>query len=113
MAAPLDGVEARLDELHARPIDDEQSARSALSELMSIVRQANEAIDRGATASTRPEFADHAVTDGVLERLRAWIDRIIDKLTAIVEKIPAATSFSISVGTGLSIMVTFGPFPAP
>lgn len=86
-------IESRLSNVVASPIVDEHSARSALGELLATLQQANEA---------SPE--------GIVERLKDWIDKVIDTLTDIVRNIARATSFSLTVGTGVSVTVTFGPF---
>lgn len=101
------GIESRLGDLAAMPVVDEASAREALAELMSTVAQ----INATATAFTAHDVGEANVVVGNLaERLKDWIDRLIDKLTEIVAKIAKATSFTITVGTDVSVAVTFGPF---
>ena len=43
------------------------------------------------------------------ERLQEWLDRLLDKTKAIVERLSDATSFNISVGTPFNVTlgVTF------
>ena len=106
MTTASDGIESRLGDLAAMPVVDEGSARAALSELMSTVAQINET---ASPVGSRAVGEDGLVGD-LAERLKGWIDRLIDKLTEIVEKIAKATSFTITVGTGMSVSVTFGPF---
>ncbi|MHB1593280.1 MAG: hypothetical protein ACYCO9_01900 [Streptosporangiaceae bacterium] len=116
-------IDARLDELAGMPITDDQSARRALTHAMATVHgisrlpaMASPAPAPAATslpaaaAPAAPAPAAAAPADPLLGRLRAWIDRLVDALTKIVEKMAGATSFSILVGTGLSVSVNFGPF---
>lgn len=102
MPASLEEIESRLSGVVNMPVIDEPTARTALSELMATVAQINEA------ASVPSE---HAVgIGGIVDRIKEWVDKLIDRMTEIVRKIGPATSFSLSVGTGLSVTVTFGPF---
>jgi hypothetical protein len=114
-------IDTRLDELAGMPITDDQSARQALTHAMATVHSISQlsatisAAHSPATA-TAPETASlpaaAAPADPLLDRLRAWVGRLVDALTRIVEKMAGATSFSILVGTGLSVSVNFGPFHA-
>lgn len=102
MTTSWSAIDARLEAVVATPVVDERSARQALSELMSTIAQIN---------GTASGFGARAVGEDTLaDRLQEWVDRLIDKLTEIVEKIAKATSFTITVGTSVSVSVTFGPF---
>jgi hypothetical protein len=104
MTDPIQGIESRFAEVVAMPVEDEATARDALTELLATVAQINEA----APAPTERL----AVSGGLVERLKEWIDKLIDQLRKIVREIPYATSFSLTVGPPgmLSVTVTFGPF---
>lgn len=106
-------IEARLDELAGMPINDDQSARQALTHAMATVSgisQLSATMSAEPAPGTRPLATAEAPLDPLLDRLRTWIDRLVDALTRIVAKMTGATSFSIMVGTGLSVSVNFGPF---
>ncbi|MGH3255718.1 MAG: hypothetical protein ACRDOU_09985 [Streptosporangiaceae bacterium] len=49
-----------------------------------------------------------APVDDLLDRLEQWLDRLLGALPRIVDKLGGATSFSISVGTNVSLTVVFG-----
>ncbi len=118
-------IDTRLDELAGMPITDDQSARQALTHAMATVHgisqlAATMSAAPGPATATAPETASlpaaaapaDPLLDPLLDRLRAWVDRLVDALTRIVEKMAGATSFSVLVGTGLSVSVNFGPFHA-
>ncbi|MHB1596667.1 MAG: hypothetical protein ACYCU3_21135 [Streptosporangiaceae bacterium] len=110
-------IETRLDELAGMPINDDQSARQALTHAMATVHgisqlSATMSADRVPETTSLPAAAAPVdpLLDPLLDRLKTWIDRLVVALTKIVEKMAGATSFSILVGTGLSVSVNFGPF---
>ena len=55
------------------------------------------------------ELTSARLSDSVIEKLEDWIKRLVDKLTEIVKQLAKGTSFSISVGTGVSVTVNFAP----
>jgi hypothetical protein len=69
-------------------------------------------MDYEAQTQTRAQAMTGAVApvDAMLDRLRTWLDRLVAALTTIVAKLAGATSFSISVGSMVSVAVQFGPF---
>ena len=46
---------------------------------------------------------------GMVEKLQEWIKRLLDKLTQIVKALVKGTSFSLSVGTAISVTINFPP----
>lgn len=105
-------VESRLNRLANMPVTDEESARGALAEVMATVDQINR---RDASVHTRRDVESvlglhDAMLDGIIEKLEKWIDQLVAKLTEIVKVLAGASSFSISIGTCLSVTVNFGPF---
>lgn len=93
-------IDSRLSRLEAMPVESDESARDALTELLATVGQIN-------AVAPGPE---EAFVGGLVERMKKWIERLIERLSEIVKQLADATSFSISVGTGVSVTVTFGPF---
>ena len=110
-------IDTRLDVLAGMPITDDQSARQALTHAMATVHGISQ-LSAAMSDAPAPETTSlptaaapaNPLLDPLLDRLKAWIDRLVDALTKIVQKMAGATSFSILVGTGLSVSVNFGPF---
>jgi hypothetical protein len=102
-------IEARLDAVEDMPVSDDRSARGALTHVLVTVSRISQL---SAQARAQAMVGGGAATDDTSERLRTWLDRLIDVLTRIIAKIPEATSFSISVGANVSVTVDFGP-PTP
>ena len=99
-------IEARLDALEGLPIRDDLSAREAFTQVMVIVNRINQL-----SASNQAQAIMGAATliDDILEKLRVWLDRLVRAMRRIVAKLAGATTFSVSVGTAVSISVEFGP----
>jgi hypothetical protein len=97
-------IEDRLDTLQSMPVTDDQTARDALTHVMVTVSRMNQA---SAQAQAQAIMGVGAPIDGLLDKLRDWLDRLVDALSQIVAKLVDATSFSVSVGTGVSVTVNF------
>ncbi len=97
-------VEDRLDALERMPVGDDQSAREAFAHVMVTVSHINQL---AAQARAQTMVGAGELSGGVLEKLEEWLDRLLSGLARIVEKLSNATSFSISVGTGVSVTVDF------
>lgn len=100
-------IERRLGALEKMPIHDDQSARDALAHVMLTVNHISQLSSQAPTEATA---SLETPLDDILKKLQKWLDRLVSKLTQIVEKLAKATSFSISAGTGVSVTVNFGPF---
>jgi hypothetical protein len=85
-------------------ITDDQSAREALTHLLTTVNRINQL---SARTQAQAIMGAQAPADDVLEKLRRWLDRLLGALRRIVEKLSGATSFSISVSTNISVTVDF------
>jgi hypothetical protein len=96
-------VEARLDALDSMTITDDRTARQAFTHVMATVSLINQL-----SARTRAQAMVGAGAP-VDDRLEQWLGRLLGALARIVEKLDGATSFSISVGTNVSVTVVFGP----
>lgn len=101
-------IDSRLAEVENMRIDDEQSAHGALAHVLTTVNYINQATPQAPATMTGARTA--TFDDDLLEKLRKWLDRLVQALTQIVAKLEKAASFSISAGTGVSVTVTFGPF---
>jgi Tfp pilus assembly PilM family ATPase len=97
-------IEDRLDAIDGMMISDDQSAREALTQLMTTVNRINQL---SARTQAQAMMGAGAPVDDVLEKLRRWLDRLLSALERIIEKLPGATSFSISVSTNVSVTVDF------
>jgi hypothetical protein len=104
--AQIHVIEEDLDALQGMPVDSDQSARDALTQAMVTVRRINQLL---AQAQAQAMVGAGAPVDDVLAKLREWVGRLVTEFTRIIEKVAQATSFSISVGTALSVTVHFGP----
>jgi hypothetical protein len=100
-------IGARFDALEEMPITDDQSARDALTHVMVTVSHINQV---SAQARAQAMIGAGVPANGIVEDLEKWIDRLVSALTQIVEKLARAVSFSISVGSTVSVTVDFGPF---
>jgi hypothetical protein len=107
--AQIQAIDEHLGALHGMPVDSDQSARDALTQAMVTVRRINQL---SAQAQAQAMVGAGAPMDEILAKLREWFDRLITELTRIVGMLAQATSFSISMGTALSVTVNFGRPPA-
>lgn len=103
--AQIQAVDEHLDVLQGMPVDSDQSARDALTHAMVTVRRINQL---SAQAQAQAMMGAGAPMDDILAKLREWLDRLVSEFTRIVENLAQATSFSMSVGTALSVTVNFG-----
>lgn len=60
----------------------------------------------GANVAMTPRVGNPV--DDVIDKLEDWIKRLVAKLTEIAKQLKA--SFSISVGTSVSVTISCGPF---
>jgi hypothetical protein len=103
-------IEARLDALDRKTISDDQSARQALTHVMATVSLINQL---SARVRAQAMMGAGALADDLLDKLEHWLDRLLGAVTRIVENLAGATSFSISVGSGVSVTVVFGHSETP
>ena len=97
-------IEHHLDQMTVVPVNDEPSAQQALAHAMAAVGGINQGLTSG-----QPQTLAGPV-DGIVEKLEDWIKRLLDKLTEIVKQLAKGTTFSITVGTGISVTVNFPAF---
>lgn len=102
-----DQIDARFDALDNMQISDDQSARDAFSHAMVTVSSINQL---SAQANAQAIVGAGTPMDDLVDRVRKWLDRLVVAMTQIVEKLAGATSFSITVGSNVSVTVDFGPF---
>src|ERR1019366_6780014 len=98
-------IEARLDALDGIPVSDDQSAREAFTLVMVTVSRISQLSPQ---AQAQAITGAGAPVDDILEKLRKWLDRLVSALTRIVENLSDAISFSISVGSNVSVTADFG-----
>lgn len=92
---------------------DEGEARRQLSAILVEVAHFNATLDQTVSQLKRNTLAQSSlsVQGGLIDKLEQWIERLKRQLTAIVRRIADAASFSISVGTSLSLTVHFSVSP--
>lgn len=78
--------------------------RQALSSTLAAVQ----GINQGLRSSDQDLLLQSA--NRIIEKLEDWIKRLVDSLTKIVQTLGNGATFSISVGTSVSVTVHFGPF---
>lgn len=88
-------------------VTGDKAARDALKHAMVTVGQINQVSAQG-----RAQAMVGSVTpiDDLLTKVSEWVDRLVGELTRIVRNLAGATSFSVAVGSGVSVTVNFGPF---
>jgi len=72
---------------------------TSVPEVLAIVAAFNHDLESGSITSGLPER--------LLEKLKEWLDKLVEKLRELLES--SAQSFSVTVGTHVSVSVTFGP----
>jgi hypothetical protein len=98
-------IEERLAVLASMPVNDDQSARVAFAHLNTTVSRVNHL-----SAQVQAQALMGAVgapLDAILAKLSEWVNRFITALTTIVANLDKAASFSISVGSTISVTVVF------
>ncbi|MGH9122014.1 MAG: hypothetical protein ACRDYC_08715 [Acidimicrobiales bacterium] len=97
-------VEHHLGLIETTKIEDSPSAYAALGHAMAAVGAINLQLD----ASSPPPTAFAGPLDDVVAHLEGWISRLGNSLTAIATQLGA--SFSITVGTAITVTISCGPF---
>jgi hypothetical protein len=99
-------VARHLDQMEQVDLADQASAHVALAHAMAAVGTMNQGLvfERAATPGSLRSPAN-----GLIERLEEWIERLLDKLTQIVKALAKGSSFSLSVGTTISVAINFPP----
>ena len=97
-------IEMLLDELERMRIGDDGSASEVWAQVVVVVSAIN-----WLTSRRDAQVITVAHTDDILDKLETWIARLVRKLTEIVKDLADGTSFSLSVGTGVSLTITFPP----
>jgi hypothetical protein len=100
-------VEGLLDELDGLQVGGDGSASEVFAQVVVVVDAINQVVVQRDARQAQMFSAD------IAEKLRQWIDRLIRKLTDVVEKLADGTTFSISIGTGVSVTVNFPPHIGP
>jgi hypothetical protein len=98
-------IEDRLATLETMPVNDDESARVAFTHLTTTVGRVNH-LSAQVQAQAMMGAAG-APVDAILARLSEWLDRIVVAMKTIVANLASATSFSVSVGSTVSLTVTF------
>jgi hypothetical protein len=100
-AEPATAIDEHLDAVTS--VTDEATAYEALGQVLAAVAAMNDALSAEQTAAARPQVAGR----GLIEKLEDWIKRLVGKLTEIVKKLAKGTSFSLTVGTSVSVTINF------
>jgi hypothetical protein len=112
--AQAEVIDDYLDALQSMPVTDFTTARAAHAHVMATVSRINQVSAATQPQTTQPQTTQpRAIVDVpgpvdlVLDKLKEWLDRIAAVMPQIVANLRNATSFSISMGTALSVTVTF------
>ncbi len=97
-------VAHHLDEMEQVNVTDQASAQVALAHAMAAVGTINQGL---LPQPAQVSSAMGSPVSGIVEKLQDWIKRLLDKLTQIVKKLVKGTSFSLSVGTTISVTINF------
>ena len=97
-------IEDQLDTLQSMPINDEPTARAAFAHAMTTVSNINQV---SAHVHAHAIIGRSGPVDIILGQLKDWLDRLVTAMTQIVAYFTKATSFSVCMGTTLSITVSF------
>jgi hypothetical protein len=97
-------IEDQLDTLQNMPVNDDPTARAAFAHTMTTVSRINQL---SAQAHAQAMLGTGGPADMVLASLKDWLNRLVNALTQIVAHFAKATSFSVSMGTTLSVSVSF------
>jgi hypothetical protein len=84
----------------------DSEAQEQLAATLASVGQINEALE----APSPPVESIMGPVDDITDKLEKWINRLVIKLTAIVKQLGEKATFSLQVGTSVSVTVTLGPF---
>jgi len=76
----------------------------ALANAMAAVRGINQGLGMGAESM----IALGNPADAIIKKLHEWIKQLVDTLTEIAKQLKA--TFSLTVGTSVSVTINFGPF---
>ncbi|MGC8466423.1 MAG: hypothetical protein ACP5O0_10960 [Acidimicrobiales bacterium] len=108
MDARVGDIDQHLTAMEAADTSTDEGAHSALAHAMAATKRINDVHEE--TSRIR-ERLEGEVSRDVVEKLDEWIKRLVGALTKIATQLKA--TFSISVGTGISITMNFGPFDEP
>lgn len=103
--ASAGAVEYHLDMMDRVAVHDEPTAHAALSHALAAIGGMNQGLAAGQQEAR--SLAEPAA--GIAGKLEDWIKRLLDKLTEIVKALAKGTSFSLSVGTAVSVTINFPP----
>jgi hypothetical protein len=102
--AQSQAIDDRLATLETLPVTDDESARIAFAHLSTTVTRVNQL---SAQVQAQAMLGAGLPVDAIVAKLSQWLDRLVDAMTGIVAKLANATSFSVSVGSNISVSVTF------
>jgi hypothetical protein len=82
-------------------------AQDALGLVFTAVSEANQVLLDQSGRSRDSYSGFFGATGGLPEKLKKWLAKLHETLKKIVHQIPDALSFSITVGTTISVTVSF------
>jgi hypothetical protein len=97
-------IDGSLDALEGMQISDDRSAREAFRQVVATVGRIS---FLSARASAQAMVGQGAPAGDTLGQLGHWLDRLIGILTRVVGQLDGAASFSISIGTNVSVTLDF------
>jgi hypothetical protein len=98
-------IEERLAVLASMPVNDDESARVAFAHVTTTVSRVN--LLSAQVQAQALMGAAGAPVDAILAKLSEWVDQLVTAMATIVANLNKAASFSISVGSTVSVTVVF------
>jgi len=90
----------------ASEVTSEDAAVVAFSQVLASVHSANGELAKSSKGSEIDRDADQNYS-GLSERLREWLEKLHGTMKAIIHYLPHAASFSVTVGTTISVTMNF------
>jgi hypothetical protein len=94
-------VERYMTELDDLELTDRQSALDALSHLVFTVSQVNQILSMPESDKALP------LQEGLIDKVRKWLKKLISKLEQIAKALGERVSFSVSIGSQIAVTVNF------
>lgn len=106
MSSTATAIEDHLSAMEAADTTTDDGAHESLAHAMSAIGRIDQHMGSQHLAIER----HLSLEEDLVAKLDVWIKRLVAGLTRIAVQLKA--TFSISVGTGLSVTMSFGPFGA-
>jgi hypothetical protein len=104
-------IDSHLQAMKDVHVKDEASALTALTQCMRVVAETNRLLDDDLTKPpSKPDLSGSATARlSIVDKLQKCIEAILVKLRQIVKKLGDGISYSLTVGTSVSLTINFPP----